>query len=321
MEELEKRISGDWFELREKAGDFHALLDILRPSTSELREAAGKLRLSVEQGIIEFKRSMLSPVLVALEAARFKSLDGDEMIEQERSLTALLFTIMVQRLLAADLLPRSRSREEEGPGVRADAVEVSSIVSAVKAKIKSNPAFRAHPAIKNILVQVQVYNKENQKMRELLPMIKPEMRASFLANFTRTFDGIIGSIRRHYAALLQEEAAESKSRQPKEFSLALLPLKDLAPLLANQGREVARMRSTLAHAREEKYKTREVLVRLYDSRHQVLGLIEDELKMYRKICRDTLQYDLDACAQEIAVGFRDQIVGILEKQGKREEPA
>lgn len=101
----------------------------------------------------------------------------------------------------------------------------------------------------------------------------------------------------------------------------LLPLKDLAPLLASQAREIARIRSTLAHAREEKYKTREVLVRLYDSRHQALGLIEDELKMYRKICKENLQYDLDACAQEIAMGFRDQIVGILEKQGRREEPA
>ena len=57
-----------------------------------------RLRLSVEQGIIEFKRTMLSPVLVALETARYKSLDGDEMIEQERTLSALLFSVLVQRL-------------------------------------------------------------------------------------------------------------------------------------------------------------------------------------------------------------------------------
>ena len=31
MVDLEKRISGDWFELKEKAGDFHALLDVIRP--------------------------------------------------------------------------------------------------------------------------------------------------------------------------------------------------------------------------------------------------------------------------------------------------
>jgi hypothetical protein len=319
MAELEKRISGDWFELKEKAGAFHALVDALPLSNAELRDAATKLRLSVEQGIIEFKRTMLSPVLVALEAARYKSLDAQEMIEQERSLTALLFAILVQRLLAADLLPRSRPREE-GQGVGIGEMQVGAVVEAVKAKITGNPGLRSHPAIKNILVQVQLYNKESQKMRELLPMIKPEMRTSFLANFTNTFDAIAASIRRHYTALLQEEAAASKSRKP-EFSLALLPLKNLAPLLATEAREAARMRSTLAYAREEKYKTREILVQLYDSRHQVLGLIEDELKMYRRICRDTLQYDLDACAQEITGGFRDQIVAILEKQGRREQPA
>ena len=319
MAELEKRISGDWFELREKAKDFHALLDMLHLSPAELRETATKLRLSVEQGIIEFKRSMLSPVLVALEAARYKSLNGDEMVEQERLLSALLFAVLVQRLLAADLLPRARPREN-GQEVRADSLEVSDIVSAVKMKIKANPAVRSHPAIKNILVQVQVYNKESKKMRELLPMIKPEMRVSFLANFSKTFGGIVGSIRRHYAAFLREEVATSRSTQP-EFSLAVLPLKDLAPLLATQAKEVARIRSTLAFAREEKYKTREVLVRLYDSRHQVLGLIEDELKMYRRICKETLQYDLEACAHEVAVGFRDQIVEILEKQSRREQPA
>jgi hypothetical protein len=157
-------------------------------------------------------------------------------------------------------------------------------------------------------------------MRELLPMIKPEMRASFLANFSRTFGEIVGSIRRHYAAFLQEGTAASKSK-PAGFSLSVLPLKELAPLLATQAREIARIRSTLAYAREEKYKTREVLVRLYDSRHQVLSFIEDELRMYRGICKETLQYDLEACALEIAVGFRDQVVEILEKQSKREQPA
>ena len=116
MVELEKRISGDWIELREKAEDFHALLDVLALTPAELRNAATRLRLSVEQGIIEFKRTMLSPVLVALETARYKSLDGDEMTEQERTLSFLLFSVLVQRLLAADLLPRSRPREERGGG-------------------------------------------------------------------------------------------------------------------------------------------------------------------------------------------------------------
>jgi hypothetical protein len=174
--------------------------------------------------------------------------------------------------------------------------------------------------VKNILMQVQRYNGENQKMRELLPTIKPEMRTSFLANFTRTFDEIIGSIRRHYVAILQEEVAADKARK-EGFSLALVPLKELAPLLVSQAKEISRFRSTLAHAREEKYKTREALVRLYDGRQVVLKLVEDESKAYRRLCQRIQQDDMDTCAGAVATGFRDEIAALLEKQGKRELPA
>jgi len=318
MVDLEKRISGDWIELKQKAGDYRALVDMLHLSPSQLGDAASKLRLSVEQGIIEFKRSMVSPVMGTLENARYKSLTAEEIIEQERSLTALLFAILVQRLLATDMLPRGRAQEEQ-KDLGVDAVEVNTMISAVKTMIGDDPALRSHPAVKNILVQMQVYNKENQKLRELLPTIRPEMRASFLANFKKTFDGIVGSIRRNYEVLLQEQVAQS-TNQRQGFSPASLPLKDLAPLLATQAREVSRIRSTLTHAREEKYKTREVLVRLYDSRQQVLGLFEDELKAYQKLCKDALQADVNACAKEIAVSFRDQIVSILEKESRRDQP-
>jgi hypothetical protein len=319
MAELEKRISGDWIELKEKSNDFHTLLEAIALPQHSLTAVADRLKLSVEQGVIEFKRSLLSPVLVALETARYKSLTGGEMTAHERSLSAMLLVILVQRLLCSELLPMSRPPEEKRSfGV--ESMQVGTILADVNARIKAHPTLRAHAAIKNILMQVQRYNGENQKMRELLPTIKPEMRTSFLANFTRTFEEIIGSIRRQYLSLLQEEKAAEKARQ-EGFSLALMPLKELSPLLVSQAKEVARIRSTLAHARDEKYKTREVLVRLYDGRHAVLKLIEEEGRVYRRICQRTLQYDLDACSLALASGFRDEIVGILEKQGKRQEPA
>jgi hypothetical protein len=100
-----------------------------------------------------------------------------------------------------------------------------------------------------------------------------------------------------------------------------MPLKDLSPLLSTQAKEVSRIRSTFAHAREEKYKTREVLVRLYDGRQGVFKMLEEETRMFRLICQRTQQIDLDSCSLSMASGFRDEIVSILEKQGKREEPA
>jgi len=320
MAELEKRIIGDWVELREKANDLHSLLDSLALYPPEIRDAGERLRHSVEQGIVEFKRTVLSPVLVALETARYKSLAAEEMGTQEKSLTQLLLVIFLQRLLTAELLPLSRPQEQKRSfGV--EDLQVNVILSDINARVKTAPGLRAHPAVKNILMQVNVYNKENQKMRELLPTIKPEMRASFLSNFTKTFEEIIASIRRHYATILQEEAAAAQKSREEGFSLSLLPLKELTPLLVNQAKEVARMRSTLAHARDEKYKTREVLVRMYDQRHEVLRMIEDEAKAFRKICQQTMQYDLDGCVHQIANAFRDEIVGILERQGKKETTA
>jgi len=318
MPDLEKKISGDWIELRDKANDLYTLLDTLAVPQQQLLSAAETLRHSVEQGVVEFKRTLLAPVLVALEAARYKSLAGDDMGAQEKSLTVLLLAILVQRLFCTEILPLARPHEEKRDfGV--DALQVSAILTDVNNRLKSNPGLRAHPAVKNILMHVQRYNGENQKMRELLPTIKPEMRTSFLGNFTRTFDEIIGSIRRQYSSILQEDASADKARK-EGFSLALVPLKELAPLLVSQAREVSRFRSTLAHAREEKYKTREALVRLYDGRQVVLKLVEDESRAYRRLCQRIQQEDMDSCASAMATGFRDEIAALLERQGRRELP-
>ena len=318
MPDLEKRISGDWIELREKANDLYTLLDALAIPSYQLLASADTLRHSVEQGIVEFKRTLLAPVLVALEAARYKSLATDDLGVQEKSLAVLLFAVLVQRLFCMEALPLVRPHEEKRDfGV--DALQVGSILTDVNARLKANSGLRAHPAVKNILMQVQRYNGENQKMKELLPTIKPEMRTSFLGNFTRTFDEIIGSIRRHYAAILQEEASFIKARK-EGFSLALVPLKELAPLLVSQAKEVSRFRSTLAHAREEKYKTREALVRLYDGRQVALKLVEEESKAYRRLCQRIQPDDMDSSANAMATGFRDEVSSVMEKQGRREQP-
>jgi hypothetical protein len=319
MSDLEKRISGDWIDLREKSNDLYALLDALAIPSYEMRAAASTLRFCVEQGVIEFKRTLLNPVFSVLEAARFSTIASSALSTQERSLGVLLLVILLQRLLCAEIIPLARSPAEK----RADGgegLQVGVILADVNARVKANPETRSHGSIKNILMLVQRYNGENQKMRELLPTIKPGMRTAFLANFTRTFDEIIGSIRRHYAALLHEEKAADRARR-EPFSLSLLPLKDLAPLCAAQAREIALMRSTLTHAREEKYKTRESLVRLYDRRQTALGLLDDEVKEYGRICAAARVPSGESCVPGMAAAFRDEIVVILERQGRKEEPA
>ncbi len=317
MIDLDRRISGDWIALKEKLNDLHALLDAFGVTASEVRAENERLRLCVESGIVEYKRSRLAPVLSGLETARFRTLAIDEIAGHERDLSLLLFTVLVQRLLATGQVPMSKPPEPK-PDFGVDGMQANVILSDVNSRIKADPALRANAAVKNILVQVQLYKRENEKMRELLPTIKHEMRAAFLGNFARTFNGITESIRRNYTVLLAEEAEAEKPARPV-FSLALMPLKGLAPLLSDQARELCRMRSTLAHAREDKYKTREILVALYDGRHDAIRLIEEERKRSAAFCVEVPQFSAEACATGIANGFRDEILGVYERQLKRDD--
>jgi len=317
MIDLDRRISGDWIALKEKLNDPHALLDAFGITAAELRAECERLRLSVESGIVEYKRSRLAPVLSGLETARFRTLAIDEISAHERDLTLLALTVLIQRLLATGQVATSKPPEVK-PDFGVDGMQVNVILSDVNSRIKTDPALRANPAVKNILVQVQLYKRENEKMRELLPTIKREMRAAFLGNFAQTFNGITESIRRNYATLLAEEAEAEKSAHPA-FSLALVPLKSMAPLLAEQAREICRMRSTLAHAREDKYKTREILVALYDGRHDLVRLVEEERKRSAGFCVEVPQFSAETCATGIANGFRDEIMGVFERQLKRDD--
>lgn len=317
MIDLARRISGDWIALKEKSNDLYALFEALAISASELKAEIGHLRLCVESGIVEYKRSRLAPVLSGLETARYRTLSLEEIASHERVLTLLLLTVLVQRLLSLELIPLQKPEAPKSDfGV--DGMQVNVILSDINSRIRADPSLRQKPAVKNILVQVQLYNRENQKMRELLPTIRNEMKAAFLGNFTQRFNEINDSIRRNYAALLQEEAAAATPDRPT-FSLALVPLKRLVPLFVEQARQFCRIRSTLAHAREDKYKTREILVALYDGRHDTVRLVERERKASANVCIDLPEFDAETCAVNIANGFRDEIIAVYERQLKRAE--
>jgi hypothetical protein len=317
MIDLARRISGDWITLKGKANDLSELFEEFGITASELKAENERLRLAVESGIVEYKRTRLAPVLAGLETARFKTLALEEIAGHERVLTLLLVTVLVQRMIALGLIPLQKPAETKTDfGV--DGMQVNVILSDINSRIRVNPSLRQKAAVKNILVQVQLYNRENQKMRELSPTIKGEMRAAFFGNFTQRFKEINDSIRRNYAELLHEEEAVAKSERPA-FSLSLVPLKRLVPLLTEQAKQFCRMRSTLAHAREDKYKTREILVALYDGRHDTVRLVERERKASANVCIDLPEFDEETCAVGIANAFRDEIIGVYERQLKRDE--
>ena len=196
----------------------------------------------------------------------------------------------------------ARPREEKHDfGV--DSLQVNDILADLNARLKADPELRGHAAVKNILMQVQRYNAENQKMRELLPTIKAEMRKAVPCEL---YPDVRRDHREHPAQLPVHPGGGGQRREGAHGGL--LPRADAARRSSPRcsptrpGKWPA-FRSTLAHAREEKYKTREALVRLYDGRQAALRLIEEEPKVYRRICQRARQSDIDSCSAVHGHGF------------------
>jgi len=318
MIELEKRISGDWIDLREAAADLYSLQDFLKLPAPALTELASALKLAVEGGELEYKESVLRSVLNSLESAKYQSLAGEDIDAHLRPLEGLLLVILVQKLLCLGVLPQARPKSPEAPAT--EDLDVNLILKDIRNRIQANPEAQKHPAVKNIYLQLALYQKEKQKMEELRPNIKPDKRATFQENFQGAFEQVFESIRKNYAALLTEEAARAQEARSQEDLFRQLPLKGLSPLLTEQAREVSRLRSTLAYTLEDKYKTRDPLVRLYQEKPFFLKLLEREEAVYRQLCRGPeVSAAARECALQVSFRFREELVRVIERLARSEE--
>ena len=96
------------------------------------------------------------------------------------------------------------------------------------------------------------------------------------------------------------------------------PASYFAPLLLEQAQAISRASSTLSFAAEDKYKTREFLVALYQEKNDYLGLITKEQNAYTKICSE-LGINDERCTHNISSRFRDLLIRVLEKMSQVEE--
>jgi len=315
MSDLDKRISGDWIDIREAAGDVYGLIDYFKVSPEEMLAERQALALANEEGMTEYKRTRLLPVFTALENMLYKALTQEEIERQIRSLRLLLFVTMVERCVVLGTVQLVRGPEAGAPDVE---VDLKLVLGDVQDRVKADPSLQKHPAVKNILVQMKRYQGEMAKMRELEPKIKGEAKITFLGNFRETFASIAESIKKNYAEILKEARAGSP---PPETSLVRrVPLKGLGPLVTQQAVTFARMRSTLSYAIEEKFHTRELLAGLHRQKAQVLELLETELNGYASLCREHLGATDPATAVLFSKSVRDELAQVLERQARLEQP-
>lgn len=317
MHDLERRISGDWIDLREASKDQYTLIEHLGMSAQELERLAKELRRSVEEGLIEYKGMILRRTFITLEAVQFQSVRFEELQAREQPLKDLVFVILLQRLLCSGVIPLPKSKA--GQTISAEDIEVNAVLADIRTRIKQDPSFQKHPFVKNIFVQLAVYQKEKKKMEELLPAIKEDKRDVFRANFGAAFKRIFGSIKKNYLDILTEEESRRMEKENKRDLLYRAPLKDLSPFLAAQAQQICRLCSTLSFAREDKYKTRGVLVNLYKQRDEYLKRVEREQRVYRTLCAEIGLIGNSDCPTHLNNRLRDELIRVLERLSKVEE--
>jgi hypothetical protein len=317
MQDLERRISGDWIDLREAGKNQYTLIEHVGLSAQDLGRLAEELRRAVEEGLIEYKDMILRRTFITLEAVQFQSVRFEELQAREQPLKDLVFIILLQRLLCTGVIPLPKSKE--GSSLSPDELDVNGVLAEIRNRIKRDPNFQKHPAVKNIFVQVALYQKEKKKMEELLPMIQPDKMDVFRANFGATFKRIFDSIKKNYTDILKEEESRRLEKENKQDLLYRAPLKDLAPFLQNQAQAVCRICSTLAYAREDKYKTRGVLVDLYKQKEEYFRRVESEQRVYRSLCAEIGLMGNTDCPIRLNNRLRDELIHVLERISKVEE--
>jgi len=318
MVDLERRISGDWSEAREAAADPYKLLHYFRLNSERLHDIARSLRMCVEEGILEYKAAMLRPVFGSLEAMQYQTVSYLELERHEQPLTDLLSVLRLQRLLCRGVILPARDKPPEPIGPRN--LPANAILANIKQRIQSSPDFLKHPSVKKIFVQVALYQKEKKKMDELLPTIRPDLQPTFRRNFQVVFQRIFDRIRKNFTDILNEEEARRQEQAGKADALYHLSLKNLAPLLNDQAKEVSRLRSTLAFARTDKYKTRPTLVSAYKDKDFYLGLIEKESAAYDALCAELRSQGGPNCPAHLGKRLGSELVRVLEKLARVEAP-
>jgi len=307
MDDLEKRVAGDWFDLRENAENPWDLEDYLGLKLQDYISLLQDLRLSVEEGVIEYKRKIINPLFSFLDSMQYDSRGFEDLAGQARSLSPLIYCLLIQRLIARGSL---RLRKDEISVQAERELGIKEIIQDVNQRIKEDPKNSQHPLIKNIILQVSKYKRELEDMKALSPKIPEEKAKAISENFKKTFDTIHKSIAENYAAYLREEM-QQLYEAVKSNPLTKYDVKSISKLYTRQAQEISRLRSTLSFAEEEGYQTRAYLVEMVKNRQSIYRPFKEEVPIYRNLTGS------DESTAGLIKAFTSEIIYNLTKQIRR----
>jgi hypothetical protein len=305
---LSTKIAGDWFDIREAVSDLDRLQDILIPDPSAARSEQRKLRLSVEEGAVEYKRGAVLQTFAVLEDANFRTFGPEDYHTIELRFEFLTFLSLVQRQLSDGSLGfRERSDPADDP---LPDLEIREIMHDVQQRIRSDGANRRNPHIKNILMQISIYSREVDALKKLVKTAPEEKKPAIVRNFRNTSEGIFAKIRRQYQGLIREERQEVAPAA--ERLIETVNRKVLAPVFTGQAEGFASLASTVVFARTEADRIREILVSAARRKSETLALVDKEEAAYEQLAPGN--------ARQLSREFAREVGAVLDRILEPVEP-
>ena len=284
MENLQKEITGYWFDLKSVMEHPVELFDYFEFTKTELDSLIEEIYLAVEGGILEYKNSIINSVFSLIESLKYDTAALKRLDEAAEKLKHLTYSVLLERLIAKKAVKyklrndekseKSSSEEENIP--RVSISDIGNIVKEVQDLLSKDPAVRSDKNIQNILIQVSKYKKENESMKKLINNIPKDKLDNFKANYSQNINNIFSSLINSYKQFIKEKTGEigQKPLSPLE----LYDLTIISEILKKQGEEIAAVKSTIDYAAKERFQIREIIMTADSRKAKLKELIEEEKK-------------------------------------------
>jgi chemotaxis protein histidine kinase CheA len=289
--ELEKRVSGDWFDLKEAVSDPVAAAAAAGLDPIALKQIADRLRYSVEEGIMEFKRTTLLSILSTLDSLTYDSRAFTSLESGAVEAAAASWACLQQRRIA---LGREKIEETRERGAhlqeekKEPPVDTATVFETVHKLFSKYPELKNEPAGKMVILQLKQYRQEMAKLKELMENIPQEKRKPLRENFAYRLHEILEKVQQG-CETLQESVAETEKDDKEEtegFVLTRVDQEKLASLskrFLQEAEHFNRFRSVMRFAIEEKYRSRQSLMSLKKTGDELQSLFKLESSDFRTL--------------------------------------
>ncbi len=309
MENLQKKITGYWFDLKSVMEDNVRLFEFFDFSKQNLDLLIEKLYTAVEWGVIEYKTNILASVFNIIESLKYDTASLNMLYNTSANLESLTYAILLQRLIAKRALKlrlKTGEKEEQSNIPKTSISDIGNIIKEINILIAKDQSLKSDKNIQNILIQISKYKTENESMKKLINNIPKDKLENFKSNYSQSINAILLSIINNYNNFTKEKSGEIIDKHSSPFEQYDLTI--ISELLKKQGEEVAAVKSTIDYAASEGFGIREIIMTVNSREKKIKELLAEEKK---KLFNISLS---EQSSRELSRNFALEIIENLKRE-------